>query len=411
MEVGIFKFPRLFPVVTSSFLSCTCIVILVKGAKTIAQLGPQQIVVIKQSEDGINSSDKKHTVLLKQLQNIQNQQRLTLAAAAAAANLQKSPRQSQQQQQQPSHQQLPADISGCSIIDSRVAELPIVSSTESVNSVNKQELFEKHQKQLQQILVKQQELKLQQQQASGTVTKEQTLQSITIQQPKSIPKQMIVIKQNQGQIVAETQSVVNEEDSNNTQGQKQHITSPLVILNKQQYQQQLQNQKHQIIQLTGQQVSPQQIRQLILKQQQTLKRTNQQQPQQSQQQQSQQQPQQTQQIVMLKPEIQQGQQQILMLKQQPQQQQQQLVMIKQSSPSGNQKIQQKQGQPQIIQIANSAGIVTPISTDLTKVRLQSMKELNRLTSVNSLFLYLGFTVASGGVFVFNGQNPNVTIFR
>lgn len=300
---------------------------IVKGAKTITQISPQQIVVIKQTDDN-TSSDKKHTVLLKQVQRPQTQHRLTLA------NIQKGQRPIQSDQQ--------AHVVNAEINHKN----DVVISSESIENISKQDLLEKHQKQLQQLLVKHQnELKLQQ---NGT----KEVQNITMQQSKTLPKQMIVIKQNQGQIVAETQNV---EEETNSQSQKQ-VTSPLVILNKQQYQQQLQNPKHQIIQLSGQQLSTQQIQQVLLKQQHVLKRANQQQQTQQQQQQ----------IVMLKPEIQQGQQQIVMLKQQTSQPQQQLVMIKQTTQQ-TQKVQPKQSQSQIIQIANSAGIMTPISTDLTKV--------------------------------------------
>ncbi|XP_065201606.1 nuclear factor related to kappa-B-binding protein [Planococcus citri] len=305
----------------------------VKCAKPITQISPQQIVVIKQEDN----SDKKHTVVLKQVQPGQTpQQRIALA------NLQKTQRQ--QQQKQLEQQLINADTRNCNVVENRSNEVQKVTS-DGVE-MSKQDLLEKHQKQLQQLLVKHQnELKMQQSGAS----KDQPVQSVTIQQPKTLPKQMIVIKQNQGQIVAETQNVLNEEESP-SQNTKHISASPLVILNKQQYQQQVSNSKHQIIQLSGQQLSTQHIQQLLLKQQQPIKRAN---PQQ--------------QIVMLKPEPQQqGQQQIVMLKQQPQQQQQ-LVMIKQATQQ-NQKIQQKQPQPQIIQIANSAGIMTPYSADITKLQ-------------------------------------------
>ncbi len=300
-----------------------------KGAKTITQISPQQIVVIKPSDENA-TSDKKPTVLLKQVQMSPTQHRLTLA------NVQKAQRQTQTQTDQQ-----------CNVIPANM-NLQDMISTETID-VSKQDLFEKHQKQLQQLLAKHQnELKLQQQQQSGT----KETSTVTVQPAKALPKQMIVIKQNQGQVVSETP---NAEDEQGSPVQKP-IGSPVVILNKQQYQRQLQNAKHQIIQLSGQQLTAQQLQQMLLKQQQALKRANQQQ--------------QPQQIVMLKPDVQQqGQQQIVMLKQQNQpQSQQQLVMIKPPAQSG-QKVQQKtpQTQPQIIQITNSGSIVSPISADLSKV--------------------------------------------
>lgn len=315
-----------------------------KGAKTVTQISPQQIVVIKQSDDGL-SSDKKHAVLLKQVQPSQTPHRLTLASAATKIQ------RPTVVDQKPN--QLTSDAG--SAPDSTVKTVEM-SKKEIIEKLWKhKEYYEKvqKQKQLQQLLSKHQnDVKLQQS-ASTSVAKEGPTIAI---QPKGLSKQMIVIKQNPGQIVAETQKV-DEETTTQTsklaqQPQQPHqssqakqIGSPLVILNKQQYQQQLQSSKHQIIQLSGQQLTTQQIQQMLLKQQQTLKRGGQQQPQQ---------------IVMLKSDVQQQGQQIVMLKQQPQQTQQQLVMIKQAAQQ-NQKVQAKQAQPQIIQITNNGNIVTDLS--------------------------------------------------
>lgn len=276
--------------------------------------------MIKQSEDGL-PSDKKHAVLLKPVQPNQLSHRLTLASVAT---------KSQRAAEQPA-KLLTGDT------------VPIAdTATTSVVEIPRAELLEKQQKQLQQLLAKHKnDLKLQQ---SAAAAKESATIAV---QPKPLAKQMIVIKQNPSQIVAEAPKA--EEATTQQQpaaAQPKPLASPLVILNKQQYQQQLQNSKHQIIQLSGQQLTAQQI-QMLLKQQQALKR-GQQQPQQ---------------IVMLKPDVQQSGQQIVMLKQQPTQQQ--LVMIKQAAQSG-QKVQAKQ-QPQIIQITNSGNIVTSIASDLTKV--------------------------------------------
>lgn len=328
-----------------------------KGAKTITQISPQQIVVIKQSDDGL-SSDKKHAVLLKQVQPSQAPHRVTLASAATKI-----------QRPTPSDQKTNLLTSDTSPASDSVVKTVEISKKELFEKQQKQkelfekqqkqkEHFEKQQKQLQQLLAKHQNnVKLQQSASSGistSVAKEGPTIAI---QPKGLSKQMIVIKHNQGQIVAETQKVDEETAAQSPKLPQQppqqqqpsphakQIGSPLVILNKQQYQQQLQNSKHQIIQLSGQHLTAQQIQQM-------LKRSGQQlQPQQ---------------IVMLKSDVQQQGQQILMLKQQPQQTQQQLVMIKQSTQQ-NQKVQAKQVQPQIIQITNSGNIVTSIASDLTKV--------------------------------------------
>lgn len=309
-----------------------------KGAKTFAQISPQQIVVIKQSDDGL-SSDKKHAVLLKQVQASQAPHRITLASAATKG------------------QRLTPVDPKANLVTSDTS--PTSDTAVKTVEISKKELFEKQQKQLQQLLAKHQnEVKLQQSASSGvSVAKEGPTIAI---QPKGLSKQMIVIKQNPAQIVAETQKVDEETTSQSpkltqqpsqlqqSSPQAKPISSPLVILNKQQYQQQLQNSKHQIIQLSGQQLTAQQIQQMLLKQQHTIKRSGQQQ------------------IVMLKSDVQQQGQQIVMLKQQPQQTQQQLVMIKQSGQQ-NQKVQVKPTQPQIIQITNSGNIVTSIASDLTKV--------------------------------------------
>ena len=320
----------------------------VKGNKTIAQISPQQIVVIKQPDDNNPSADKKHTILLKQLQQYpQNQQhRFSLT------NLQKC-----QPRTLISEQQLPV-TTAISTTEVQKSDLCVTVAGETKDS---SALITTKQDALQQLLVKHQnELKLQQ-----SCAKE--MPNIALQGSKTLPKQMIVVKQNQGQIIAETQSVITDDEGNTNQKQ---ITSPLVILNKQQYQQQLQNSKHQIIQLSGQQLTTQQIQQMLMKQQQQqqqqlLKRTSTQQQSSSSQQQ----------IVMLKPDMQapNGQQQIVMVKHQPTQPQQQLVMIRQASAgsgpqSTSSKVQQKQSQTQVIQIANNSNIVNPVSSDLTKVR-------------------------------------------
>jgi hypothetical protein len=320
-----------------------------KGTKTIAQISPQQIVVIKQPDDGNSPTDKKHTILLKQLQQYpQNQQhRFSLS------NLQKC-----QSRILKSDQQVPITTT-VSPTEAQKSEACVSVAGETIDS---NVVVAPKQDALQQLLVKHQnELKLQQ-----SDTKE--MPNVTFQANKMLPKQMIVVKQNQGQIIAEAQNVVGDDEGNNA-NQKQ-ISSPLVILNKQQYQQQVSNSKHQIIQLSGQKLTTQQIQQMLMKQQQQqlLKRPTVQQQSTNPQQQ----------IVMLKPEIQTSnrQQQIVMVKHQTAQPQQQLVMIRQasagSSPQSTSKTQQKQAQTQVIQIANSAGVVSPVPSDLTKVRNKSL---------------------------------------
>lgn len=325
-------------------------VISAKSTKTVTQIAPQQIVVIKQPDDVNSSTDKKHTILLKQLQQHprNQQQRVSLSSLQKCQS-----RNSTGDQKSP--------IAASASITEIRKNVTAISEAKDGGPV-----LTAKQDALQQLLAKHQnELKLQQDAKKDTL-------AVTSQQSKTLPKQMIVVKQNQGQLTTETQYTTGGggggDDDRNNAAPKQ-VSSPLVILNKQQYQQQLQNSKHQIIQLSGQQLTTHQIQQMLMKQQQQqlLKRV-------ATQQQNVNLQHQQQQIVMLKPEIQASsrQQQIVMVKHQPTQSQQQLVMIKQATASSASqstatKSQQKQPQTQIIQIASNAGVVGPVSSDLSKV--------------------------------------------
>ena len=216
--------------------------------KTLAQISPQQIVVISKPDDGNSSTEKKHAILLKQLQqHPQRQHPQSQHQRISLANLQKC-----QPRALTSDQPVPITTT-VSVIESQKSGVCASVVAEP------KELMASKQDTLQQLLMKHQgELKLQQSGAAKEMPK------VTLQHSKTLPKQMFVVKQNQ---VAEAQNVVRNDEANVAVASQKQVTSPLVILNKQQCQQQIQNSKHQIIQLSGQQFTTQQIQQMLMKQQ------------------------------------------------------------------------------------------------------------------------------------------------